>query len=325
MDSPTFPSAIPEALVTVEGPIDPLEAGITDAHNHLWIARVEGTASDVPVLNDRAAIAAELTEFRSAGGRSIVDCQPWGCGRDANILRKLAVQCGVHIVACGGFHLRRYYPPDHWLFEATSEQAQAYFVRELCQSLEETADAKTPVRAGFLKVACEETLDRSPLPLLEGAAQACLDTGAAMMVHTERGSDAERIIAWLQQLGLKPGQIVLCHMDKRSDYPLHAELAREGAMLEYDTFFRPQYRPDEQVWPLLEQMVHNGLDSLVAVATDMADSRMWSRLGGGPGLTGLVNSLVPRMYALGFGEATIQGLAGGNIASRLAHPAVQSL
>src|SRR4030067_3567514 len=139
------------------------------------MARVEGTASDVPVLNDQAEIAAELKESGRAGGRSVVDCQPGGGGRDANILRKLARQCGVHIVACGGFHRRRYYPPDHWLFEATSEQAHAYFVRELCQSLEETADGKTPVRAGFLKVACEETLDRSPLPLLEGAAQACLD------------------------------------------------------------------------------------------------------------------------------------------------------
>ena len=107
-------------MVTVLGAILPGEAGITDAHNHLWIARVEGTSPDVPVLDDGEAIAAELADYRQAGGRTIIDCQPGACGRDGRVLHQMSQASDIHIVACIGFHLRKYYPPEHWLFKATS-------------------------------------------------------------------------------------------------------------------------------------------------------------------------------------------------------------
>ena len=91
-------------------------------------------------------------------------------------------------------------------------------------------------------------------------------------------------------------------------------------MLEYDTFYRPKYQPDENVWPLIERMVAEGLGGQVAIATDMAEATMWSRLGGSPGLTGLVTQIVPRLEALGFAPGTIRSLVGENIATRLARP-----
>jgi len=175
----------------------------------------------------------------------------------------------------------------------------------------------------LLKVAFEATLEETPRLLLEAAAQACLDTGAAMQVHTERGSESERFIALLQEFGFPLDRVVLCHMDKRRDFELHTTMAQSGIMLEYDTFFRPQYRPDEHVWPLLEHMVRHGHDAYVAVATDLADARMWSRLGRGPGLVGLVSALIPRLQQLGFEAATVKGLVGGNIAGRLARPSAR--
>ena len=104
--------------MTVTGPIDPGEAGITDAHNHLWIAPVEGVTGIVPVLDDENAITSELRLYRAAAaGGTIIDCQPPGCGRDGRVLRRMAEASGVNIVACTGFHLRRYYPDDYFLFD----------------------------------------------------------------------------------------------------------------------------------------------------------------------------------------------------------------
>ncbi len=311
--------AAQHCLMTVTGPLRPSDAGTTDAHNHVWISPVAGAAGG-PVLDDEDAIRSELAAYREAGGGTIIDCQPGGCGRDGRRLQALAEASGVHIVACTGFHLRRYYPPDYPLFGADPGSACELFVTELRAHLTETNDSATPVCAGFIKIACEATLKGSPVHLIEAAVRASLDTGAGIEVHTEQGSDAERIARAMLDFGLPPGKLVLCHIDKRPDLALHRELAQQGILLEYDTFYRPKYDPERHLWPLLEGMIEAGLADHVAVATDMADAAMWSTLGDGPGLTGLFTQIIPRLHALGCDEATIRRLTGENIVARLARP-----
>ncbi len=309
-------------LMTVQGPIAPAEAGITDAHSHVWIAPVAGTPPDSPLLFDKPAIVAELSDYREAGGGTLVDCQPGGCGRDGCALRELSHASRVHLIACTGFHLRKYYPPGYWLWQASADEAQAYFMREITEGLEETRRTAQPVRASFIKIAFEEDVNEMPAALVEAAVIAGLETGVAIAVHTEKGAGAERIVDLLAQYGLSAERLVLYHLDKRPDLGLHQALAQQGVMLEYDTFYRPRYQPEENVWPLLQQMVAGGFDGQIAIATDMADRSMWSRLGRGPGLTGLITQIIPRLQSVGFGPSTVKQLVGENIAHRLAHSMV---
>ena len=102
--------------MTVNGPLAPSALGVTDAHQHVWIAPVTGGPAGAPLLCDRDVIAAGLTAYRAAGGGGLLDCQPGGCGRDGRALAELSRLTGVPIVACTGFHLARYYPPDFWLW-----------------------------------------------------------------------------------------------------------------------------------------------------------------------------------------------------------------
>lgn len=336
---------ISKSVATVTGWLEPAGAGFADAHNHLYIRPPLGAAVGVPALEDREAIAAELSDFRQAGGGAIVDCQPGGCGRDGRVLKELAESSGVQVVASTGFHLRRYYPEDYWLFRAPVEAACEHFVRELTEGLEESLEAPpqsgqsaplspapageragagaepAPILAGVIKVACQETLEQTPLSLFEAAIQASLETGAAVLVHTERGADAERIADFVRGVGLAADRLILCHLDKRPDFGLHRDLAEEGILLEYDTFYRSRYQPEVNLWPLLARMASAGLDGSVAVAADMADASLWARLGQGPGLVGLFTQIIPRMESLGFGKDTIRKLAGENVLSRLARPA----
>ena len=315
---PPLNAASDRNLYTVAGPLDPALAGITDAHNHVWIAKVPGADPAAPVLDDQAAIAAELHDYRQAGGGTIIDCQPPGCGRDGNKLRELAIASGVNIVACTGFHLQKYYPPGFWLFRASIQAAQEYFINELSQALWETRHSENVVLAGFIKIACTASLAQSPLHLMEAAVGASLECEAAIEVHTEKGLDAEEIVSMLVDFGLPPERLVLCHMDKRPDFKLHASLAQQGILLEYDTFYRPKYEPDINLWSLLDQMVAAGLESQVAIATDMAEAQLWNRLGGAPGLSGLITIIIPRLVESGFSQPTIRKLTGENIAGRLA-------
>jgi phosphotriesterase-related protein len=306
------------SIQTVTGRVSPGELGIVDAHAHAWIAPVPAASPGLPQLADLPAIQAELVDYRQAGGSALVDCQPGGCGRDGRVLAQLSAASGVYLIACTGFHLRKYYPPDAWLWQAGVDRAHTAFVSELSQGLVETPDTAQPVKAGFVKIACEATLEATPAALVEAAAGAALQTGSAVLVHTERGLDAERIVAALASYGLKAGRLILCHMDKRPDPGLHRALAQQGVLLEYDTFYRPRYQPEQNAWPLLERMLAEGLEGQLAIGTDMAYPSFWSRLGGGPGLTGLMTRIIPRLRALGCQPTTIKRLTGANIAGQLA-------
>ncbi len=321
MPAPTSPPlAAWQHVHTVTGPVAPEEIGITDAHNHVWIEPVAGAAQGAPVLDDADAALRELVLYRQAGGGGLLDCQPYACGRNGRMLARLAARSEVRIIGCTGFHLRKYYPPHNAVFDLNAEQACELFASELLHGMRETLnqDGEAPVLAGFIKTACQASLDDSPLALLEGAAQAARQTGAMIEIHTEKGAQAEKIVHFFGRLGVSPHRLVLCHMDKRADIGLHRELARAGALLEYDTFFRPQYEPERNLWPLLDNMLKMGLGSSIALATDMADPALWKACGDGPGLASLPSVIKARLKGMGHEDALVQALVGGNILLRLA-------
>jgi predicted metal-dependent phosphotriesterase family hydrolase len=318
------PQGISGAVTTVLGPVDPGALGVVDAHGHVWIEAVPGALEPGPTLVDKESIAQELHDFRAAGGGAIVDCQPSGCGRNGNVLVELSRATGVALIACTGFHRRRYYAPSDSLWRFDAAAAASTFMTELRQGLLETRSTEVPARAGFVKAACEATLDETPRHLLEGAAHAARLTGSALAVHTERGEAAEEIVRFLADAGLEPCRVILCHMDKRPDFGLHRELAQAGVLLEYDTFFRPKYNPEMNLWPLIVRMTEDGLDESVALATDMADPAQWA-YSGGPGIASFPGTIWARLQALDLPAGCIQKLLGLNISARLARDMVPRL
>jgi len=321
VDKPTLSSPGAQGQVrAVLGEIPHEMLGITDAHNHAWIDPIPGAAPGAPVLNQYDKIRDELDLYRLAGGKSLLDCQPGGCGRNANQLARLSRGTGVNIIACTGFHRKKYYPADHWLFRTNSGQAAEFFLGELISALQETQDQPEPIRAGFIKVALESGWSDSPQVLLEGAAGVARQTGSLVQIHTEKGGLAEKVAAYFADQGIAPDQLVLCHMDKRPDLGLHVELAKFGALLEYDTFYRPQYEPESNLWALIQKMVDAGLRDHIALATDMAVATMYTTIGNGPGLASLPGEIKTKLLKMGMSESSIQGMLGGNIARRLAGP-----
>lgn len=305
-------------VVTVSGPVSPSEMGITDAHNHLWISPVACVAPDAPVLNQQELIASELKSFKQAGGSGQIDCQPYGCGRDGNKLRELSQASGVHVVANTGFHLREYYPADSNIWQLDETQAYEFFMVEINTGLTETRNGETPVFPGFIKIAVRESMTESPVHLIAAATRASLDSGLTIEMHTQKGQSVEEFVAYFEKQGLPPQHLVICHIDKRPDHGLHMELAQAGYMLEYDTFFRPKYKPEVNLWPLLEDMINHGMAGSLALATDMADPSMWAKIGGGVGISAFITGVKKHLVDLAFEEEIITALTGGNIVNRLA-------
>ena len=312
------PFAAPRPVNTVLGQKSHETLGITDAHNHVWIGATPGADAAAPVLDQFDLIRNELLSYRAAGGGTLLDCQPGGCGRDINQLIRLSKESGVNIIASTGFHRRKYYPADYWLFGAQTSKIADHLIAECRVGLEEYSGNKEKPRAGFIKIALEADWKDTPQAAVEAAAAAACETGMLLEIHTERGQLAEKAVLYFTDQGVAPHQLVLCHIDKRPDYSLHAELSRFGVLLEYDTFFRPKYQPELNVWPLILTMVNAGLSDHIALATDMAEAEMYKSIANGPGLASLPGSIQTRLDQMGIPLKSIQQMLGENIARRLA-------
>ena len=303
--------------MTVQGPVSFEEMGLTDGHNHVWIEALPGRDASDPVLVQFDLIAEELAEYREMGGRSLLDCQPFGCGRNGNQLLALSRKSGVHIVACTGFHRKKYYPPQHWFWDMDANRVYEFLVAEIRQALSETIET-VPVQAGFIKIALEAAWQDCPQAALEGAAAAAIETRLPIEIHTEKGALAEEICQYFADRKVPLHQLVLCHMDKRPDVELHKDLATQGVLLEYDTFYRPKYEPQKNLWPLLETMVDAGFVKNIVLATDMAEAALYHFIGNGPGLASLPGEIRAQLSKRGIPESAGRQMLGGNIARSLA-------
>jgi phosphotriesterase-related protein len=306
----------PPPIRTVLGPRTLPAGGIVDAHAHLWISRVPGGAADAPVLDDEAAIRAELGAFARAGGSAVIDCQPGGCGRDVSVLARLARDTGVAVVAATGFHLRRYYPDGASPWDRSADELTDHFLTELRVGAN---GGRGPggIRAGIVKAAHPGTLGADVRRMFTAAAAAAAAAGVVLVIHTERGAGVEALAEFLLGLDLSSEDVMLCHVDKRPDLALHRELAQAGFLLEYDTFLRPKYEPERNVWPLVDAMLAEGHGASVACALDLADRALW-RFGGDPvGMDGLPTVVAGGLRARGASDEQVAQLTGGNVVARL--------
>lgn len=303
---------------TVLGELPYSSLGIVDAHTHTWIEPIQGADPASPLLDQFDKICEELTRYRLSGGGSLLDCQPGGCGRNANRMVRLSQESGVNIIACTGFHRVRYYAPYHWLFSTGVKDAAHYFIKELTRSMDETDQQPQQVVAGFIKIALEAEWEAIPQNALMGAITAARETDALVEIHTEKGALAERAVSTFDENGVSPNRLVICHIDKRADFTLHSMLASAGVLLEYDTFYRPKYRPEENLWPLIHKMVEYGLDDHIALATDMAEVSMYRTISNGLGMEGFTGEIKDRLESMGCSQPSIRRMLGENIARRLA-------
>lgn len=315
-------------MPTVQG--DGLRPGAgarVDAHAHAWIDPPPGVAeADAIALRDEAARASALRAFALAAGErraALVDCQPPGAGRDARALARLAEASGVAICASTGFHLARYYPEGvrPW---RDADAALAAFTDELRGGLQELPGRPAAVIKAADTGRAQTGRDGPDAPWWTAALAARAATDALLLIHTERGSDAEGLLAWLEARGVPPDRVYLCHVDKRPDAGLHAELAGAGALLGYDTFLRPSYDPDRNAWPLLRTMLESGLGRHVALGLDLASPAMWPTPAGSDdparpsGPAALLTAVAPRVRALGASERDMDDLLGDNLLRRAA-------
>ena len=302
---------------TVLGDV-PLADGVhIQCHEHIWLRKGASFAVDPALCMDGFAKSLqELLCYKAAGGGMLVDAQPGGFGRDAGMLKALAEQSGVPVLTVTGFHRPIFMEPDCPQAAMDEDALAALYAGEVTDGI-----AGTEIRASIVKAAFEpETLtDPLRLRLLRGAALAAAQTGAVLMLHTEKNTDVPALLRLLSALGVRYERLLLCHLDRTCpDFALHRSLVRMGCTLCYDSIHRHKYVSDAQELALIGSMASVGCDDRIVLSLDTTARRL--RAYGSPdmGLDYILTDFIPMLRRAGISQTGIQNMCCRNAAALLA-------
>lgn len=299
-------------IMTVDGPVRDTQFGFCHSHEHLFIA--EGQSAKVnPALriDSFSKTLAELELYRKAGGRSIVDAQPVGCGRMADLLVRASRESEVRIVAATGFHKLTFYPSDHWIHSFSADQLAQLFQTELENGMYLDGDSsipsqRIPALPGVIKTASDlEGITPKYRKLFEAAAWAARQTGTPILSHTEMGKAALDQIRLFLDYGLPAESIIICHLDRTlMDLDYQLRVAASGVYLEFDTIGRFKYHSDEKEVDFIVKLVERGYEDRILLGLDVTRERM-KNYGGNLGLDYIAVSFLPMLKKAGLPDEVI--------------------
>jgi len=230
--------------MTVCGPIAAVEAGYTLSHEHLLCDLWPFLRSYDGILDDEKLAADEISDYRRAGGRTIIDVTSGGLGRNPGALRRISKATGVHVVMGAAWYREEVYPP--LVRELDTNSLADRIVEELTVGVE-----GTDVRAGVIgEIGTERKfITPSQERVFRASARAQRRTGVTIVTHTTHfGELALEQIALLREEGVSPDRIMISHLGDRHDFDPLLAIAREGVFLSIDNIgYLGQGYPTDEV------------------------------------------------------------------------------
>ncbi len=315
-------------IQTVLGPIDPGQLGVCLPHEHIWCDQRLGPRADLLAatrpestymrLDDFDVMVSELTAYRRAGGRAMVDVTCDGWGRDLEVLARLSEAAEVHIVATSGFYIEPHIPG--FVHEWSGQRLADHVTREI----EEGVGAGRR-RCGLFKSAIHRArVEGVELKVLMAVAVAQKRTGAVITTHTtgDRRMEVPGGVAGVEQLeilksaGVSPSRLIVGHVDERPDIDVLSRLADQGCFIQFDVIGKEHYLLDETRAELVHALVQRGyLDNLLLSQDTNRETDL--RNAGRSGYCHIFEDFLPRLGALGVTAAEIRKMMVANPARAL--------
>ena len=228
---------------TVLGPMPADQLGVTSVHEAL-LSVVPGAQYAYDISIDRAEIfdtlAAQLADFRSHGGSSIVDSTGMFHGRDVKLYEALSRSTGVHIVAStgmgpegllGGYFLTpQTNPPTPW----PAEKFADLFTKEITEGMVIPRVERRGAAGLVTTTTTREGTTATDESLLRGAARAALATGVPLSIRY--GSDAIHDLEIVLDENLAAERVVVGGLDRKDAIASgsHLEVLARGAFIGID-------------------------------------------------------------------------------------------
>jgi phosphotriesterase-related protein len=320
-------------VTTVLGPMPVARMGITLTHEHIfndvssWTHRTESRGwdpqelHDLPVtedilwdlrqdpfanadncrLDDLDVAIEEVARYAALGGRTIVETSGLGAGRDLARLRRVSEATGVAIIAGTGYYLDGAQPAE--VKELAAEQIAELVLADLTDGV----DGIRPGLIGEIGVGADFT--PAERRSLHGALLAQREVDLPIQVHLPGWFRlGGQVLDLVDELGVDPGRVVLCHMGPSGDdLDYQEEMLRRGAWVQYDmvgmeVFYADQgvqCPSDEQNAAWLARLAERGHADRLLVSQDVFLKSLLRRHGG-PGYGHILQYFVPRLERHGF-------------------------
>ncbi|MFD7016275.1 phosphotriesterase [Streptomyces sp. NPDC059928] len=284
------------AVRTVLGDVAPEQLGVVDAHDHLFIRSPQLPGKE---LDDADDARARLDAFRELGGGTVVQWTPYGMGRRIAELPALSRATGVRVVAATGLHQAAHYTGE--LLDAVRGRLAELFVGELTEGIGDTG-----VRAGLIKVAGGfHGLDEHAVLTMRAAAEAHHRTLAPIAVHLELGTGALDVLDLLcGELGVRPGSVILGHLNRSPDFAVHRLAAEAGVWLAFDGPSRTNHGTDWRMPDALRALAEAGFADRLLLGGDTVTPDT-------PGMPYLLRRVRPRLE-LTLGEGLVDRILVAN-------------
>lgn len=307
--------------MTVRGPIQPADLGITLSHDHLIIDAFklfgEASGSYAWIMDDEDVAIAEVQRFKAAGGGAIADPTNIGIGRNPAALRRISEATGVHIVMGAGWYRERAYPP--YVYEEMPDALAERLVQDLLVGVD-----GTDIRAGFIGEIGTERGHISPAQerVFRAAGRAHRRTGCPILTHTTHfGELALEQLDLLAEEGVPAERVIISHLGDRVGIKWWLPIARRGAWLSIDNLgFVSGYAPLEVRADNVAALCREGLVGQIMLSNDLCLIDQMAAFGG-PGYDNVIRNFVPLLRARQVSDADIQTLLVGNPARAFAYAA----
>lgn len=336
------------SVQTVTGPVSVSDLGIVLPHEHLFsdLSRAYTPAPEqhvrdllaAPVsaslawllkehpyhsadncrLDDLAAMAEDLTSFRRVGGATVIDLTPPGLGRRPEALERLSGQSGVNIIMGSGWYLERF----------QDEATRTASVADLTASLIADFDHDGPRPGVIGEIGVSPDFSLAEHRTLRAAALAQPELGVPLFIHTPAWARiGGRILDMvIDECGVDPRAVVLCHMDPSHDDPTYqSDMAERGVMLSFDMIGMPFVFPSEGESPspaetaaAIAKLVRAGFGRQILLSHDLFLKSMLTRYGGN-GLTYVPCTFPAQLHERGISPEAVDTMLTANPASLFTH------
>ena len=238
--------------------------------------------ADKPV----AAVEAEIRSFAALGGRTVVDAtSSESIGRNPERLADVASRTGLNVVMGAGAYLEKF-EGERITAQAVDAQAAA-ISRELSDGVRHTG-----IRPGVIgEIGVSPDFTAGERASLRASALAQLEhPQVAMQIHLpgwqRRAHEILDLV--LDEVGVRPEKVVLCHMDPSAEDPDYQRaVAERGVWLEFDMVGMDITYPKEGVSPdphttagAVHRLVEAGFAGQVLMSHDVFLKQMWVQNGG---------------------------------------------
>jgi phosphotriesterase-related protein len=299
-------------IMTVRGPIDNAEMGMTLEHEHIVVDFIGAEIIKQPQYPVQIAMDSLLPYFmdlKSLGIQTFIDCTPNYIGRDVNLLKKVSIRTGLNIITNTGYYAaaEKKYLPAH-AYTETAEQLAGRWIAEWENGIDGTG-----IRPGFIKLGVgRESLDSIEQKIVRAGAIAHLATGLKIAIHTGGYAAANDEIAILKQLGVHPRSLIVVHAQSATTDE-QMLLGHQGAWISLDGI-NDSAGAIEKYIELLKNLKKEGLLGQVLISQDAYWQVIRDESAGirferhGSPYTAIFEKLIPKLLDRGFTQEDIDQL-----------------